>query len=242
VFKSTRSGSDDAWIAMADGTRLRQLTHLGSVGYPRWSPDGGRILFNASPENHGNLFIADAETGDLHQITHGKSNNGNGRWSHDGRWIYFDSDRTGRSEMWKVPDSGGPEIQVTTTGGENPMETSDGKYLYYGKQKSRSEPYVWCMSLANGGEEQLFRSQIDIESLAMGKRHLYFVGIPPANTRHFRNTIYSYDLFLSCTNQQAGLVVCKTHFPPVGEPCDALTSPGSPISQRNVKVMAAPRQ
>jgi hypothetical protein len=33
--------------------------------------------------------------------------------------------------MWKVPDSGGPEIQVTTTGGENPMETSDGKYLYY---------------------------------------------------------------------------------------------------------------
>jgi hypothetical protein len=144
--------------------------------------------------------------------------------------------------MWKVPDSGGPEIQVTTTGGENPMETSDGKYLYYGKQKSRSEPYVWCMSLANGGEEQLFRSQIDIESLAMGKRHLYFVGIPPANTRHFRNTIYSYDLFLSCTNQQAGLVVCKTHFPPVGEPCDALTSPGSPISQRNVKVMAAPRQ
>jgi len=192
VFQSTRSGADNTWIAMADGTRLRQLTHRGSVGYPHWSPDGGRIVFNASSEPRINLFTADAETGDVHQVTHGQSSDVDGHWSHDGHWIYFDSDRTGRAEIWKVSDRGGPEIRVTRAGGSNPMEAPDGKYLYYGKEEAH-KPYVWRMSLASGVEERLFPWLIGMENLAMGSRHLYFVGVP-STTRTFGTAIYSYDL------------------------------------------------
>jgi Tol biopolymer transport system component/DNA-binding winged helix-turn-helix (wHTH) protein len=192
VFKSTRSGADNAWIAMADGTRLRQLTHIGSVGYPRWSPDGGRIVFNASPNARGNLFTADSETGDVHQITHGKSSDLNGHWSHDGRWIYFDSDRTGRSEIWKVSSDGGPEIQVTRTGGSNPIESPDGKYLYFAKEEAR-KLYVWRMLLASGADERLFSSQIAADNLALGTRRLYFVS-SPSSIPKFPTVIYSYDL------------------------------------------------
>jgi Tol biopolymer transport system component len=192
VFKSTRSGAEDAWIAMADGTRLRQLTHIGSVGYPHWSPDGGKIVFNASPDSRGNLFTADSETGDVYQVTHGQSSDLNGRWSHDGRWIYFDSDRTGRAEIWKVSGHGGPEFQVTTTGGSNPMEAPDRRYLYYGKREA-GESYVWRMSLVSGAEERLFPSLIGAQDLAMGTRHLYFVAAP-SGARRFGTAIYSYDL------------------------------------------------
>ena len=38
-------------------------------------------------------------------------------WSHDGKWIYFASDRGGgqTEQIWKVPAGGGEPIQVTGT-------------------------------------------------------------------------------------------------------------------------------
>jgi WD40-like Beta Propeller Repeat len=179
---------------MADGTRLRQLTHNANVGYPRLSPNGGRIVMNASlgSSPRGNLFTADPETGDLHQIRFGKSSDLDGYWSHDGRWIYFDSDRTGRPEIWKVASGGGPEIQVTKNGGSHPMESPDEKYLYYGKEFA-GKPYLWRMSLATEAEERLFPSEFGMGDLAMGSQHLYFVASTP-NVHQLSNAIYSYDL------------------------------------------------
>jgi hypothetical protein len=36
--------------------------------------------------------------------------------SRDGRWIYFDSGRSGRRELWKVPARGGAATQITRSG------------------------------------------------------------------------------------------------------------------------------
>ena len=35
-------------------------------------------------------------------------------YSHDGRWIYFCSMRSGRWELWKMPAEGGEATQITT--------------------------------------------------------------------------------------------------------------------------------
>ena len=114
VFESTRSGAPEVWLALADGSEVRQLTHFGQVGDPKWAPDGKRVMFNSGVGGHENLWVADVGTGAVHRITNSTSVDSRGRWSHDGRWIYFDSDRTGRSEIWKMPDGGGPAIQMTT--------------------------------------------------------------------------------------------------------------------------------
>jgi Tol biopolymer transport system component len=41
------------------------------------------------------------------------ANDGNPSWSHDGRWIYFDSARAGQQQVFKIPANGGAAIQVT---------------------------------------------------------------------------------------------------------------------------------
>ncbi len=69
--------------------------------------------------------------------------------------IYFDSDRTGRPEIWKVSRLGGEPLQVSHNGGENPFESPDGRYLYYGRDR-----HLWRMPLNGGPEERLFESLI----------------------------------------------------------------------------------
>jgi Tol biopolymer transport system component len=73
-------------------------------------------------------------------------------WSHDCRWIYFASDRSGQYEVWKMPRDGGEAIQVTRTGGFVTFESPDGKYLYYTKFNPHSSVPLFRMP-AGGGEE-----------------------------------------------------------------------------------------
>ena len=54
-------------------------------------------------------------------------------WSHDGKWIYFSSTRSGREEIWKMSSSGGEAVQITRNSGDTPQESPDGKFLYYMK-------------------------------------------------------------------------------------------------------------
>jgi Tol biopolymer transport system component/DNA-binding winged helix-turn-helix (wHTH) protein len=196
VFQSLRSGAPEAWLALADGSGVRQITRFGKVGDSFWSPDGTRIIFDSGAGGHENLYVAEVETGKVHRITNSASFDGRGRWSSDGRWIYFDSDRTGRSEIWRMPDGGGQPIQITSNGGTNPFESQDGKYLYYGKEsggETGGMSYVWRMAVAGGPEERLFPSLVSYASLAMGTRHMYFVR-NPHQYPGYGTAIYSYEL------------------------------------------------
>jgi WD40-like Beta Propeller Repeat len=52
-------------------------------------------------------------------------------WSRDGRWIYYASDETGRSEIWRMSADGRTRIKLTSGGGFDPRESSDGQFVYF---------------------------------------------------------------------------------------------------------------
>ena len=70
-------------------------------------------------------------------------------WSHDGKWIYFESDRTGVFQIWKVPFAGGMPVQVTNNGGADAFESRDGKFVYYTKWEQRG---IWRKPVEGGPE------------------------------------------------------------------------------------------
>jgi hypothetical protein len=43
--------------------------------------------------------------------------------------------------VWKIPANGGGQVQVTRKGGFAPLESPDGKFLYYTKALSATS--VW---------------------------------------------------------------------------------------------------
>ena len=97
AFTSERTGEDAAggaaqlWVARRDNTGLRQLTKLDSpeVRAPSWSPDGRRIVFEASIAGNSDIFVIDADGGEPKRLTVEASIDRLPNWSQDGRTDFF---------------------------------------------------------------------------------------------------------------------------------------------------------
>jgi len=74
-------------------------------------------------------------------------------WSHDGKGIYFGSNRSGQDEVWKIPAEGGRTVRVTQHGGFAVLESPDGTALYYAKTRYEN-PELWQIPTAGGNESR----------------------------------------------------------------------------------------
>jgi len=150
ALQSERSGTHQIWLNSSEGDHPVQLTTIGQFsGTPRWSPDGRWIAFDARVEDHAHIYVVDAEGRNLHAITQGNSDNVVPSWSRDGRFIYFASPRTGSRQIWKHSLEDGSERQLTEHGGFDPLESYDGRTIYYSKF---DEPGIWSMPASGGSE------------------------------------------------------------------------------------------
>jgi hypothetical protein len=68
--------------------------------------------------------------------------------------VYFASVRTGRNEVWKIPVQGGTATQVTKHGGYRPVESPDGKFVYYEKGPTFAAEFEpWRVPVSGGKED-----------------------------------------------------------------------------------------
>ena len=134
VFASARSGGFELWIASIDGSHLRRMTYFNGpeTGYPRWSPDGKRIVFNSYPGGQPAIFIMQAGNGRPWRRTDGEMP----FWSEDGTWIYFLSNHAGSRALWKIPADRGDPVKVTDIGATLLRPTDDGKDFLYEQDDS----------------------------------------------------------------------------------------------------------
>ena len=180
AFESTRSGSLEVWVCDADGSNAVQLTSFGGpdVSTPRWSPDGGRIAFDSNAPGEWDIYVVGANGGKPQRVTTDPANDGNPSWSHDGQWIYFDSARAGAQQVWKMPANGGEAVRVTKDGGFAPLESPDGKFLYY--TKALFSGSVWKVPVEGGEGSKVVEGVSSWKDFAIVSSGLYFV--PTRNT------------------------------------------------------------
>ncbi len=136
AFESARSGVQTIWVSDADGSNPRKLVDEKEIpaGSPRWSPDGRRIAFDWSLTGSIRIYVVNAGGGAPIRLTDGPTDDEVPSWSHDGKWVYFASKRSGRFEIWKTAVSGDHKaVQVTSNGGSVVFESPNGRYIYYTK-------------------------------------------------------------------------------------------------------------
>ncbi len=175
AFVSDRSGNPEIWVSDGDGSNTVQLTSFGgpAVSTPRWSPDSGRIAFDSDAEGEYDIWVIGADGGKPQRMTTNPANDGNPSWSRDGQWIYFDSARTGSQQAWKIPANGGDAIQLTRDGGFVPLESPDGKFLYYVKSLASAE--LWRIPAQGGQATKILEGLSSYLNLAIVDGGVFFV-------------------------------------------------------------------
>jgi Tol biopolymer transport system component len=201
AFGSERAGSNNIWVCGSDGTDCFQLTDLAGAYWPRWSPDSERLVFHAG----GQLYIGTVQGRFTRRLTMDDAESALGSWSGDGAWIYFTSDRTGESQIWKMPVAGGEAIQITRDGGENPRESVDGRFLFYTDRH-------WNSTIrrvpVNGGEEVPITAGREISGLSWtlwGNRIVYVTEAPQDRVGHVESLDLDTGIVERLFSSEAGL-------------------------------------
>lgn len=191
VFTSNSAGSQEIWVAEADGGKPRQLTSFGgpATGSPMWSPDGKWIVFDSRPDSNPDIYIVNIDGSTPRRFTTDATEELMPSFSGDGKWIYFSSKRTGRFEVWKQPFEGSTEsVQLTKDGGLHPIESPDGKWIYY--TKGLNQAGLWRMATSGGAAEELVLKDLPAgwsSYWSFGKGGIYYIlreGIPGGGARY----------------------------------------------------------
>ena len=114
-------------VAQGKAPTIDQSLEMWTVGSPKISPDGRRVVYERTKtdweanEFATGLWIADVATGESHRLTVEPKSSHDAAWSPDGKWIAFLSDRvapvagspTGKEQVYVMPVDGGEAQQLT---------------------------------------------------------------------------------------------------------------------------------
>jgi Tol biopolymer transport system component len=126
------------YIVPLSGGGPRLVTENPNSYWHSWTPDARTIIFTrpnlGSPHRgSGNIYAISVDDGPETPLTTGTGVNDDPDCSPDGRYIYFNSDRSGSMQIWRMhPDGSAPE-QITSDDRVNwtPHVSPDGKSIVY---------------------------------------------------------------------------------------------------------------
>jgi TolB protein len=119
VFVSDRGGIPKLYMMNADGTNSAEID-VPDKGYlidPAWAPNGQILAFSwRRPEGNYDIYVMDAATHQIVEITRDSGRNERPSWAPDGRHIVFESTRGGTRQIWTMLADGTQSHQLTMTG------------------------------------------------------------------------------------------------------------------------------
>ena len=134
----------DIWKIRSDGTGLVSLTPDSDANdaLPDFSPDGRRIVFRSRRGGNADIYLMNADGGDVRRLTHHEATDTMPAFSSGGDRIAFTSLRDGNFELYTVAidDDGraGPPERLTTSPGHDmhPRFSPDDEWVLFTSQRA----------------------------------------------------------------------------------------------------------
>jgi Tol biopolymer transport system component len=136
VFASLRSGKWGLYVKPSNmaGNDERLIESDTQTLPTSWSPDGGAIVYvTTTSKTRQDLWMLPL-AGDRKPVAlvHGAFNETHGQISPDGKWLAYESNETGQSEVYVQPfPTGAGRWPISTGGGQFPRWRRDGRELFY---------------------------------------------------------------------------------------------------------------
>ncbi len=108
-----------AGFATARPVELEDLFRLKRVSDPQLSPDGTQVVYVVTEvlkdENRtqSDLWLVSANGGKARRLTSSPKHDRHPRWSPDGKWLAFESNREGNFQIWMLAAAGGEARRLT---------------------------------------------------------------------------------------------------------------------------------
>jgi TolB protein len=173
AFVSTREGTADIFAipfkpektqTMRAATRL--TTHGGGEFRPAFSPDGKTVAFSsdrdvpvtglpADRHREGEIYLMNKDGGDVRRLTDSPGWDGSPVWSHDGRTIFFYSERGKGFRVWAVNADGSSPRPVSPEGltALSPALAPGGRVAFAGKVGTEKDPNWRIFSVRADGSD-----------------------------------------------------------------------------------------
>jgi len=133
-YGSNPNGPHDIYRKSVEGAGKAELVHAtpGLQKPTSVSRNGKVLLLDSEVDERMTILAIDLESGQARPVREGPFNDAHGVLSPDGRWLAFDSDETGRPEVYVTPFPGpGRSWPLSTDGGRYPEWRGDGKEIVY---------------------------------------------------------------------------------------------------------------
>jgi tricorn protease len=146
-----------AAVAGAQGLPLPEEQPARLARFPAVSPDGAHLCFT----HQGNLWTAPATGGVAVRLTANDSFDSNPRWSPDGAWIAFNSDREGGSQVFLIPAVGGRARQLTHHGAATTVHDwfPDGRGLLVTSGRDTYRAAIYRLDAVSGRLSRLLEDE-----------------------------------------------------------------------------------
>jgi hypothetical protein len=160
AFTSRRSGENRLYTKPVDGSgAAREILATDHFHSPTsWSPDGKSIVFRKETPTTGRdiwILPLDGEK-EPWPFLETQFNEYYAVFSPDGRWLAYDSDESGRREVYvqSFPDPKG-KLQISTDGGSNPIWAPNGREIFYRNQEKMMAVTVRAQPEFTSGKPQV---------------------------------------------------------------------------------------
>jgi Tol biopolymer transport system component/predicted Ser/Thr protein kinase len=189
IYASNRAGRFDLYQKSVTGAGVEEVLFQSDVDkFPlHLSRDGRFLLFGIFTSGAGgDVWVLPLE-GDPKPVAflNSRFDEGNPRFSPDGRWIAYNSGETGRPEVYIAPFPGpGRKWQVSANGGVEPHWRDDGKEIYFSNLDGKVVAVT--VAAAAGGltlsaPRQLFEST-ELQDVSRDGRRFLLNRVPSAQT------------------------------------------------------------
>jgi Tol biopolymer transport system component len=135
LFDSDRNGGNALWITPWDGSGAaeRVLDRAKELYRTSWLPGGREFVFQENPRGgSSDIGIATLGQDSVRMLLAGPFNEDWPAVSPDGRWLAYQSNESGRNEVYVRPLKGeGTRRQVSRAGGVSPAWSRSGRELYF---------------------------------------------------------------------------------------------------------------
>ena len=135
VSDKTETDASCIYVLPAEGGTPRRVTRRVPSWWHGWSPDGRRLIYAGVRREGGpvSVLTCDVESGEETLVTDAFDHCDGPEMTRDGCWIWFNGERAGRVDLWRVrPDGTGLERMTT---GETvdwfPHPSPDGNWVVF---------------------------------------------------------------------------------------------------------------